>query len=466
MTAPIRFRGRAAAALNDPQVAAIGTAARLFTEKRITASAEFPAMEAMRDRARDIRMHTLAHLDTHLGRFADAVEAAGGHIFWARDAAEANRYIVDLADANDVRTVVKSKSMVTEEIELNAALETSERVVVETDLGEFILQLSDDRPVHIVAPTIHLTRYDVGEVFATKLGIPYTDEPTELNQAARRHLRGVFLRADMGISGANFGVAESGTVCLVTNEGNGRLATTAPRIHVAVMGMERVVPTFGDLAVMLEVLARSATGQKLTSYTNLVTGPRRDGDPDGPDELHVVILDNGRTRVLGGENAEILGCIRCGACLNICPVYRTVGGHAYGSGVYSGPIGAVLTPAKDGMDDWHDLPDASSLCGACVDACPVRLDIPKMLIQLREEAARLGHGNRSLHRAMKVYAAAATRPVAFRALFKGAGVAGRAWRTGRIAKLPWMGRNWTDYRDLPVPATRSFHERWRVRHGA
>lgn len=459
---PVRFLGRAKRALDDPKMEAVGAAARLFTDKRRQAAAEYPAMEAMRDRARDIRMSTLANLDVHLAEFAEAVEAAGGHVFWASDAAEANAYIARLADDRDVRTVVKSKSMVTEEIELNAALETGERRVVETDLGEFIIQLRGDRPMHIVAPVVHLTRYDVGELFAAQLEIGYTDVPEELNQAARRHLRPIFLRADMGISGVNFGVAESGTICLVTNEGNGRLTTTAPRLHVAVMGMERVVPTFGDLAVMLEVLARSATGQRLSSYTNLVTGPRRPGDPDGPDEVHVVILDNGRTRVLAGENAEILGCIRCGACLNICPVYRTVGGHAYG-GVYSGPIGAVLTPAKDGMDDWHDLPDASSLCGACVEACPVRLDIPTMLLQLRAGSVRTGHADPVLRRGMQAYAAAATRPAAFRALLKGAGVAGRGIRGGWIGALPSTGRGWTTYRDLPTPAQRSFHDRWKRR---
>jgi len=444
-------------------MAAVGTATRLFADNRITASAEFPAMEMMRDRARDIRMRTLANLGDHLERFADAVEAAGGHVFWASDGREANRYITDLAAKRDVRTVVKSKSMVTEEIELNDALQTSSRRVVETDLGEFIIQLRDDRPMHIVAPVIHLTRYDIGELFAERFGIEYTDDPTELNQIARRHLRSIFLEADMGVSGVNFGVAESGSICLVTNEGNGRLTTTAPRIHVAVMGMERIVPTFGDLAVMLEVLARSSTGQRLSTYTNIVTGPRRTGDPDGPDELHVVILDNGRSRVLSAENAEILGCIRCGACLNVCPVYRVVGGHTYG-GVYGGPIGAVLTPAKDGLEEWHDLAHASSLCGACVDACPVRLDIPKMLLQLRREGSELGYDDATMHRAMKAYAAVATRPEVFRAMLKGAGVAGRAVRGDWIGSLPWMGRSWTDHRDFPAPSKRSFHDRWQDRH--
>jgi L-lactate dehydrogenase complex protein LldF len=458
---PVRFVDRAARDLGTDHVGAVAAAARRFTDKRARAVAEYPAMDAMRDQARAIRMSTLANLELHLGDFAAAVEAAGGSVFFAGDAAEANDYIRRLADASDAHTVVKSKSMVTEEIKLNDALETGERRVVETDLGEFVVQLRNDRPVHIITPIVHLTRHDVASLFEEALGVEYTDIPGELTRIAADHLRPMFLGADMGISGVNFGVAESGTVCLVTNEGNGRLTTTAPRIHVAVMGMERIVPTFGDLSVMLEVLARSATGQRMSAYTNLVTGPRRDGEPDGPDEFHVVILDNGRSRVLAGENAEILACIRCGACLNICPVYRSVGGHAYGS-VYSGPLGAVLTPAKDGMDDWHDLPDASSLCGACAEVCPIRIDIPTMLLQLRAEAARSGHADPSLRRAVRAYAAAAIRPAAFRAMLGGIGLTGRAVRAPWLSSLPSSaGHAWTGSRDLPTPASRSFHDRWK-----
>jgi L-lactate dehydrogenase complex protein LldF len=353
--------------------------------------------------------------------------------------------------------------MVTEEIELNAALAAVGVAVTETDLGEFIVQLADDRPSHIIAPVLHRTRQEIGELFARELGVGYTDDPIRLNAIARRHLREMFLGAAMGISGVNFGVAETGSVCLVTNEGNGRLTTTAPRIHVAVMGMERLVPTFADLTVMLEVLARSATGQRMSVYTNIVTGPRRFGDPDGPDEVHVVILDNGRAEVLGGETAEILACIRCGACLNVCPVYRASGGHAYDS-VYSGPVGAVLTPALDGFTGHADLPHASSLCGACKEACPVRIDIPELLLTLRAEVADAGLAPAWLRRGVGLYADAATRPATWRALLAAGGLLGRV-RSGWLESLPLHGAGWTDHRQFPPPAAKSFHQRWKERGG-
>ncbi|MEN8235724.1 MAG: LutB/LldF family L-lactate oxidation iron-sulfur protein, partial [Actinomycetota bacterium] len=373
------FIERAGNEAGTAKAAAVGEAARHLIEKRAAAVEAFPAMDAMRDRTREIRLHTLAHLDRYLTEFADAVEALGGHIFFAEDANEANAYVRRVAEAANADLIVKVKSMVTEEIELTAALEGDGREVVETDLGEFIVQIGDDRPSHIVAPVMHLTRYDVGRLFADKLGVPYTDDPTELNQIARTHLRRLFLKADIGISGVNFAVASTGSIAIVTNEGNGRLSTTAPRVHVAVMGMERIVPTPEDLGVMLEVLARSATGQALTTYTNIITGPRRDGDPDGPDELHVVIVDNGRTRVLADEVSEALACIRCGACLNICPVYRAVSGHAYGD-VYPGPIGSVLSPVLFGFEGREELPYACTLCGACLEVCPARIDLPGMLL--------------------------------------------------------------------------------------
>ncbi len=281
---PASFLERAHQEVGTAKAAAVGSGARVLIAKRAKAVDAYPAMDAMRDRAQEIRLHTLAHLDGYLAQFADAVEALGGHVFFAADAAEANDYIRDVAKAADAELIVKVKSMVTEEIELNAALEEDGRTVVETDLGEFIVQLADDRPSHIVAPVLHWTRQDVGRLFTDELDVEYTEEPTELNQIARTHLRRIFLNADMGISGVNFATASTGSVTIVTNEGNGRLTTTAPRVHVAVMGMERIVPTPGDLGVMLEVLGRSSTGQALTSYTNTVTGPRREGDPDGPEE--------------------------------------------------------------------------------------------------------------------------------------------------------------------------------------
>jgi L-lactate dehydrogenase complex protein LldF len=353
--------------------------------------------------------------------------------------------------------------MVSEETHLNAALEAAGVTPIETDLGEYIVQLAGDRPSHIIAPIIHLTRQDVGRVMEQRLRVPYTDDTQQLAATARVRLRGEFLRADMGISGANFGVVDTGTIVLVTNEGNGRMVTTLPRVHVVVMGIEKLIDTLDDLDVCLKVLARSGTGQQLTVYTTMVSGPRRPGDADGPDELHVVLLDNGRSRILAGDTAEILGCIRCGACLNVCPVYRTIGGHAYGD-TYPGPVGAVVTPGLRGLDPWRELPHASSLCGACRDVCPVRLDIPRMLLALRRDAAEANLQPRSLALAMRLFAWTASRP----ALYRVASRVVRAWlraraRDGWIRTLPGPGGGWTQSRDLRAPAAKTFQERWRER---
>lgn len=464
MRPPTDFRERSKATIGSPPIRAVEDGARRLVENRIRAAAGFAAMEDMRDRARTIRLHTLRHLATLLEQFAANAAAAGCRVHFADDASEATRIVRQIASDHDARSIVKSKSMVTEEIDLNAALESDGRRVVETDLGQFIIQLADDRPSHIIAPVLHWTRFEVGELFRDKLGVDYTDDPAALNDIARQHLRQIFLTADMGISGVNFGVAESGSICVVTNEGNGRLSTTAPRVHVAVMGMERLVPTFGDLAVMLEVLARSSTGQRLSVYTNIVTGPRRSGDDDGPESVHIVIVDNGRSRTLGGNTAEVLACIRCGACLNICPVYRRTGGHAYGT-TYPGPIGAVLNPALMTLGEWGDLAHASSLCGACLEVCPVRIDIPSLLVRTRIAEANSGNGDPALRSAMQAYAAAAVRPRAFRALLKTGALLGTIGRSDTISALPFMGRAWTDQRELRAPAIRTFHDRWRSRRG-
>lgn len=456
------FRERAVADLGSAKVLATNDGARSLTAKRDKAVADYPAMDAMRDRARQIRLHTLGQLDTYLARLADSVEAAGGTVFWAADADEANGYIRRLAADRGVQTIVKSKSMVTEEIELNDALEADGRRIVETDLGEFIIQLAKDKPSHIIAPVLHKTRFEIGELFAKELNVGYTDDPFELNAIARGYLREIFLSADMGISGVNFAAADTGTMVTVTNEGNARLSTTAPPIHVAVMGMERVVPSVEDMAVMLEVLARSATGQRLTVYTNFVTGPRRPGDPDGPEEFHLVILDNGRSRILGSSAAEILGCIRCGACLNVCPVYRHTGGHAYGN-TYSGPVGAVLAPML--MDGFSDLAYASSLCGACKDICPIRIDIPSMLLELRAEFTEAGETDFGwLGPGLSAYTRLATTPVLWRAFLAAGGVFGSR-KDGFIHKLPFHAGNWTSTRDLPAPARQSFHSWWKEHRG-
>ncbi|MDJ0954385.1 MAG: LutB/LldF family L-lactate oxidation iron-sulfur protein [Acidimicrobiia bacterium] len=455
------FRNRVQDAFATGVPIAIDRGARGHYDKRVKAAAVFPQMEDMRDRARVIRAEVIASLDEVLAEFADAVAARGGKVFFAADAAEANDYIVNLARAEGVSRAVKVKSMVTEEIELNAALEAAGIEAVETDLGEFIVQLAGEKPSHIIAPVLHKDRYAVGELLAEQLGVPYTDDPTELNDIARKHLRSRFLSAEMGISGVNMAVAEDGAVALVTNEGNGRLCTTAPQIHVAVMGMERLVRTRDDLAVILEVLARSATGQGLSVYTNIVTGPRRSGEPDGPDQFHVVIVDNGRSATLGSRVAEILYCIRCGACLNACPVYRHVGGHPYAT-TYPGPIGKVLTPSLYGLEEWHELPATSSLCGACQEVCPVRIDIPKLLVELRQQST--GHMPRSIRVGLAGFAWVSTRPRLYRTLTRFVAFFGRWWsKDGWLRHVPFLLRGWRIDRDVPAPAPETFNDWWRKR---
>lgn len=459
--ANLTFYERASDALANPSAhQAIRAGTRRFLVHRASAVAAFPEMDALRDRARLIRAYTLSKLDVFLAEFADNVEANGGCVFWAKNAAEANDYVVTLAGARGVRQVVKSKSMVTEEIELNHALEATGVQVVEGDLGEFIIQLAGEKPSHIIAPVLHKTRVQVGKLFQEKLNTPYTDDPSALNDLARAHLRDIFLSADMGITGVNFGVAESGTLSLVMNEGNGRFTTTAPRIHVAFMGMERLVPTLADLATMLPVLEISATGQRLTVYNNLITGPRRAGEPDGPEELHVVILDNGRTDTLATEMAEILYCIRCGACLNICPVYQSIGGHAYGS-VYPGPLGSVVTPALMGLDHWHELPHASTLCGACKEVCPVRIDIPRLLLQLRDASSSANHSPAWLRVGMRIYGTVAQYPVLFRWGLRIGSVATRLFaKKGWLKTIPSPLSGWTDHRAFRALAKKSFRQHW------
>jgi L-lactate dehydrogenase complex protein LldF len=458
------FGERADRALANPALrAAVATATTRLVTARSAALEALPHADALRDHARRIRAHTIARLGDYLQQFAESVEARGGQVHWAATAEDARRAVVSIARAAGVRTIVKSKSMVTEEIALNHALESADLTVVETDLGEYVIQIAGEMPSHIIAPILHMTRADVADLFTRKLGA----DPREVADAAaitafaRRRLRGVFLRADMGISGANFGVAETGSIALVTNEGNGRLCTSAPRIHVAVMGIERVLPTVDDLGVMLNLLARNATGQKLSAYTSVITGPRRGEEIDGPEQVHVVLVDNGRSRLAEGELAEILYCIRCGACLNACPVYQQLGGHAYGS-VYQGPVGSVLTPGLDGIGPWHDLPHASTLCGACKEVCPVRIDIPRMLLRLRAQTVREGHAPAWLRSILPMYRRLALRPRAFRFAQRIGARAMRAIaRDGWIRTLPGPLAAWTVSRDVQAPAGQSFSARWR-----
>ena len=343
--------------------------------------------EAWREQARQIKVHTLEHLDYYLELLYDNVTKAGGQVHFASDADQANAIVADLVRTRNVRIVTKSKSMVSEELQLNPVLESLGVDVYETDLGEYIIQLAHETPSHLVAPALHKSKEDVARLFHEQLGLPYMDNIDDLARAARELLRDKFLQADLGISGANFVVAETGTLVIITNEGNGRLCTSAPRIHIAITGMEKVIPSLQDLAVFLRLLPRSATGQRITSYVSMVTGPRRPDDEDGPEEFHLVLVDNGRSRMLADpELREALYCIRCGACLNICPVYQKVGGHAYGW-VYPGPIGAIVSPALTGLKQAKDLPFASSLCGACKEACPVKINLPRMLLHLRHKLA-------------------------------------------------------------------------------
>ncbi|HSD83523.1 MAG TPA: LutB/LldF family L-lactate oxidation iron-sulfur protein, partial [Anaerolineae bacterium] len=437
-TPNIPFYERVEDALQNTQArGAFDRATKRFTTLRATAFTSLPSDgDLTRDRARAIRAETLSHLDQYLAQFADAVEAAGGRVHWAADAAEAQHIIGEIVQVNHVQRVVKSKSMVSEEIHLNHALEALGCEVIESDLGEYIIQLAGETPSHIITPVIHKTKEQVGALLRDKINMPPTEEAAEMTAFVRAKMREIFLTADMGISGANFGVAATGTIVTVTNEGNGRMTTTCPRIHVAVMGIERLVPTLDDLSVMLQVLARSATGQKLSVYTNLITGPRRAHEPDGPDELHVVLIDNGRSKILGTEIAEILYCIRCGACLNACPVYREIGGHAYGS-VYPGPIGSVVTPALYGVAAWSELPHASSLCGACREVCPVRIDLPGLLLKLRHQTAEAGKTPKSLQAGLRAFRVAGTHPTLYRLGLKFAGfgtrlIASRGW----IKRLP------------------------------
>src|SRR5690349_8048201 len=380
------FKENAKAALADVQLrGALKNATSLFGERRKEAAASLPNWEELRTQARAIKDEVLSDLDRYLKEFVRNAESRGAKIHWARDAAEANEIICKLTAERQARIVVKSKSMTTEETHLNDALEAAGLQVVETDLGEYIIQLADEPPSHIIAPAIHKTRGQVAELFTAELGMPPTDDVAKLTNTARVTLRDRFAAADVGISGVNFAIAETGTIVIVENEGNIRLTTSLPRLHIAMMGIEKVIPRFADLDVFLKLLPRSGTGQKLTTYQSFITGVKRTPEDEGPEELHIVLLDNGRRRMLAHPvMRQSLACIRCGACLNACPVYQQVGGHAYGS-VYPGPIGAVITPQLIGIQKTAQLPFASSLCGACRDVCPVKIDIPQLLLHLRAE---------------------------------------------------------------------------------
>ena len=421
----------------------------------------------LRDEARRIREHAIEHLPELLEALERNLTANGCQVHWARDAEEARQTVLNIARQHQVRQVVKSKSMLTEEIRLNQALERAAINVVETDLGEYIIQLAGEPPSHIITPIIHKRIEDVSELLQRELGVPPTNDPADICATARRELRREFLRADMGISGCNFAIAETGTICIITNEGNGRMVTSMPRLYVALAGIEKVVPRVEDALLLWQVASRSATGQDVSVYFTLSSGPRRPGHPDGPDEMHVILLDNGRSRILERGYREALLCIRCGACINVCPVYREIGGHAYGDTAYSGPIGAVITPLlAENVAAAKELPFASSLCAACRDACPVKIDLPRLLLDLRHDVVQRKASPVLERVAVRAYSETVERPGRYRLAARLARWVTRLIAGGKdreISKLPPPLNAWTRTRVFPSFAARSFHEQWRRR---
>ncbi|HOM98953.1 MAG TPA: LutB/LldF family L-lactate oxidation iron-sulfur protein [Acidobacteriota bacterium] len=454
----IRIRPQTARYLYDRHLQEVlRTTMATAQQARDEAVAEVENWEELRNYARQVKLHTLAHLGDYLEALADRISSRGGRVFWAETAEDACNYVVETARRHSARTVVKSKTMLGEEIGINTALQKAGVEPVETDLGEFIVQLCQEPPFHIITPAFHKTRQDVARIFTQHLGQPLGEDPEELTAAARKALREKFLQADLGITGVNLAVADSGHLVVVENEGNARLSLSAPPVHIALMGIEKVIPRLQDLPVFLKLLTRSATGQRITSYVNLIGGPRCPEEVDGPEEFHLVLVDNGRSRILADERKrETLACIRCGACLNVCPVYGRIGGHAYRT-VYQGPVGAVLMPQLLGPEQVPEHPFASTLCEACRDICPVKIDIPRLLLELRRELPRRYRRGDAL--AMRVWA------WTFENAGRYAGIS--AWgrrllrlfyRDGRLAlPLPVLGR-WQSTRDLPRLPNKTFYE--------
>ncbi|ODB66354.1 LutB/LldF family L-lactate oxidation iron-sulfur protein [Paenibacillus polymyxa] len=437
------------------------TTERLRNGKRV-ASEQHGNWEEWRERGRQIRLHTIAHLDYYLNLFVENARANGVHIHFADTAADAVRITLDITAHSQARSVVKSKSMVSEELHLNQALEGADIETIESDLGEYIIQLAGEPPSHIVIPAIHKNRYQIAELLSKEAGEKLSADTTILAGFVRKKLREKFLEADIGMTGCNFAIAETGSMVLFENEGNARMVSTLPKTQITLMGMERIIPSWTDLEVMATLLPRSATGQKLTMYMSGISGPRRSQDADGPDEMHIIIVDNGRSLQLGNpEFQELLNCIRCGACLNACPVYRHIGGHAYG-GTYSGPIGAVLTPALHGnIEEWNDIASASSLCGACYEACPVKIPLHDMLVYLRRRKVEAGQGDKLETVGMKGFATVVSSSKRFAAAIRLGQIAQKAVvRKGEITLKLGPLKGWNTYRVAPSLAKKSFRQQW------
>jgi L-lactate dehydrogenase complex protein LldF len=462
------FKANAKAALANAELQkALSLVEVNFIVRRRDAADRLPEFEALRDEARDIKDHTLAHLDLYLEEYEKRVVANGGHVHFAASADDARRIVLDICQRLGARTVTKGKTMIGEEIGVNAFLEANGITPIETDLGEYLIQLRGEMPSHIIAPAVHLTKAQVAEDFRRcHTDLPRErdlSEPTTLAAEARTVLRQKFLAADVGITGANFLVAETGSSVIVTNEGNGDLTQTLPKAHIVLASIEKMVPTLEDLGQLLRVLARSATGQEMGVYTTVSTGPRREGDPDGPSEYHVVILDNGRSAMLSGHFRDILRCIRCGACMNHCPVYSAVGGHAYGW-VYPGPMGSVITPALVGIDKTSHLPNASTFCGRCEEICPVRIPLPKMLRHWREREFER-HLSPAMQRAgLRFWGFFVRHPRLYglATLLLARSLAWFGRRRGHFRFLPFA-RGWTRHRDFPAPMGATFQSQWRAR---
>lgn len=451
MERALDFRMLARSAVSDLNLRrAIRRATDTANAKRLEAFRSLPDAGALRDLASALRLHVLNDLESYLDRFQKSAEAVGAQVHRAQTGEEANNIVLKLLKHHDVTRVVKAKSMISEEIHLNSWLERHGINVVETDLGEYIVQMAGERPSHVTAPAIHKSRQQVGELFAQKLGVEYSDDPKHLTKIARRVLRDQFFTAQAGITGVNFAIAETGSLVLFTNEGNGRMVTGIPPIHVALMSIEKIIPSLADLGIFLPLLPRSATGQPITSYVSIITGTRRPDEVIGPQELHIIILDNGRRRILSSECREILKCIRCGACLSTCPVYGVVGGHSYGS-TYSGPMGIILTVLLEGMEKAGPLVDATTLCGACTEACPVRVPLAKLLAILRRARVQEGLASSFEGVIMAALARCFTRPVFFAFVQRALGL---LWPLLRRSGLPWgLAR-------FPGPSERPFRLRY------